>query len=199
MSKAVSSLPSGRRTFIGWRFCWKARARSFPGPRSAPTLAGPAVSMVDRDIIERAGEPLSVAVTLSPSRREGWGDAYCVAGLGRPRGPVDGTAAPAMGSAARIRSTAPSRSTRRTRGDCSTTNGRPRLWRGSRRANPYARSPNGSARASGASTTSGWTARTRMFRGRPSGSCVGSARGLLRCPFRGPGRLGGRCRGLASP
>jgi hypothetical protein len=34
--------------------------------------------MVDRDIIERAGALLSVAVTVSPSRREGWKDAYCV-------------------------------------------------------------------------------------------------------------------------
>ena len=33
----------------------------------------------------------------------------------------------------------------------------------------------------------------------PSGACVGSALGLLRCPFRRRGRLGARCPGLALP
>jgi hypothetical protein len=34
--------------------------------------------MVDRDIVERAGALLDVAVTVIPSRREGWKTAYCV-------------------------------------------------------------------------------------------------------------------------
>jgi hypothetical protein len=34
--------------------------------------------MVDRDIVDRAGELLGVAVTVVPSRRENWRTAYCV-------------------------------------------------------------------------------------------------------------------------
>jgi hypothetical protein len=34
--------------------------------------------MVDRDVVERAGALLEVAVTVVPSRREGWTTAYCV-------------------------------------------------------------------------------------------------------------------------
>jgi hypothetical protein len=34
--------------------------------------------MVDRDVVERAGALLEVAVTVVPSRREGWKTAYCV-------------------------------------------------------------------------------------------------------------------------
>ena len=34
--------------------------------------------MVDRDIVERAGALLEVAVCVVPSRREGWRTAYCV-------------------------------------------------------------------------------------------------------------------------
>jgi hypothetical protein len=48
------------------------------GPPSAPRSPAVQVSMVDRDIIERVGVLLDVAVTVSPSRRDGWKDAYCV-------------------------------------------------------------------------------------------------------------------------
>jgi hypothetical protein len=48
------------------------------GPPSAPRSPAVQVSMVDRDIIERAGALLDAAVTMVPSRREGWRTAYCV-------------------------------------------------------------------------------------------------------------------------
>jgi hypothetical protein len=48
------------------------------GPPSAPRTPAVQVSMVDRDIIERAGALLGTAVTVVPSRREGSKTAYCV-------------------------------------------------------------------------------------------------------------------------
>lgn len=48
------------------------------GPPSAPRSPIVQVSMVDRDIIERAGALLGSGVTVVPSRREGWRTAYCV-------------------------------------------------------------------------------------------------------------------------
>jgi hypothetical protein len=48
------------------------------GPPSAPRSPAVQLSMVDRDIVERAGALLGRAVTVVPSRREGWKTAYCV-------------------------------------------------------------------------------------------------------------------------
>jgi hypothetical protein len=46
------------------------------GPPSAPRSPAVQLSMVDRDVVERAGTLLGV--TVVPSRREGWKTAYCV-------------------------------------------------------------------------------------------------------------------------
>ena len=46
------------------------------GPPSAPRSPAVQVSMVDRDIVERAAELLGVSVMVIPSRREGWRTAY---------------------------------------------------------------------------------------------------------------------------
>jgi hypothetical protein len=46
------------------------------GPPSAPRSPAVQVSMVDRDIIERAGGLLGVGVMVVPSRRDGWRTAY---------------------------------------------------------------------------------------------------------------------------
>jgi hypothetical protein len=48
------------------------------GPPSSPRSPAVQVSMVDHDIVERAGNLLGAAVTVIPSRREGWRTAYCV-------------------------------------------------------------------------------------------------------------------------
>lgn len=48
------------------------------GPPSAPRSPAVQVAMVDRDIVERAGTLLQVAVCVVPSRRQGWRTAYCV-------------------------------------------------------------------------------------------------------------------------
>lgn len=48
------------------------------GPPSAPRSPIVQVSMVDRDIIERAGALLGSGVMVVPSRREGWRTSYCV-------------------------------------------------------------------------------------------------------------------------
>jgi hypothetical protein len=48
------------------------------GPPSAPRSPAVQLSMVDRDIVERAGALLRRAVTVVPSRREGWRTAYSV-------------------------------------------------------------------------------------------------------------------------
>jgi hypothetical protein len=48
------------------------------GPPSAPRSPAVQVAMVDRDVVERAGALLCAAVTVVPSRREGWKTAYCV-------------------------------------------------------------------------------------------------------------------------
>jgi hypothetical protein len=48
------------------------------GPPSAPRSPAVQVAMVDRDVIERAAALLGAAVTVVPSRREGWKTAYCV-------------------------------------------------------------------------------------------------------------------------
>ncbi len=78
VSKAVE-LPPIRQSDLHWLAgLLEGEGTFLSGPPSAPRSPALQVSMVDRDIIERAGELLSVAVTLSPSRREGWGDAYCV-------------------------------------------------------------------------------------------------------------------------
>jgi hypothetical protein len=54
------------------------------GPPSAPRSPAVQVSMVDRDIIERAGSLLGVAVMVVPSRRDGWRTAYSVRVRGAP-------------------------------------------------------------------------------------------------------------------
>jgi hypothetical protein len=46
------------------------------GPPSSPRSPAVQVSMVDRDIVERAAALLGVAVTVVPSRRDGWRTAY---------------------------------------------------------------------------------------------------------------------------
>jgi hypothetical protein len=46
------------------------------GPPSAPRSPAVQISMVDRDVVERAGGLLGVAVMVVPSRREGWRTAY---------------------------------------------------------------------------------------------------------------------------
>jgi hypothetical protein len=47
------------------------------GPPSAPRSPAVQVSMVDRDVVERAAVLLDAAVNVVPSRREGWKTAYC--------------------------------------------------------------------------------------------------------------------------
>jgi hypothetical protein len=47
------------------------------GPPSAPRSPAVQLSMVDRDIVDRAAALLGCAVTVVPSRREGWRTAYC--------------------------------------------------------------------------------------------------------------------------
>jgi hypothetical protein len=54
------------------------------GPPSAPRTPAVAVSMIDRDIIERAARLLDCAVHRIRARREEWRDAY-VAGVRGPR------------------------------------------------------------------------------------------------------------------
>lgn len=53
------------------------------GPPSAPRTPAVQVSMVDRDIIDRAAALLDCAVTVVPARRDGWRTAYSA----RVRGP----------------------------------------------------------------------------------------------------------------
>jgi hypothetical protein len=48
------------------------------GPPSAPRSPAVQLAMVDRDVVDRAGALLGVAVGVVPSRREGWRTAYCV-------------------------------------------------------------------------------------------------------------------------
>ena len=67
----------------GSDLCWLAgliegEGTFLAGPPSAPRSPAVQLSMVDRDIVERAGVLLGVAVTVVPSRREGWKTAYCV-------------------------------------------------------------------------------------------------------------------------
>ena len=54
------------------------------GPPSAPRSPAVQVSMADRDVVERAGALLGVAVMVVPSRREGWRTAYSVRVRGAP-------------------------------------------------------------------------------------------------------------------
>ena len=63
--------------------CWLAgliegEGTFLAGPPSTPRSPAVQLSMVDRDIVERAGALLGAAVTVVPSRREGWKTAYCV-------------------------------------------------------------------------------------------------------------------------
>jgi hypothetical protein len=63
--------------------CWLAgliegEGTFLAGPPSAPRSPAVQLSMVDRDIVERASALLGVAVTVVPSRHEGWKTAYCV-------------------------------------------------------------------------------------------------------------------------
>ena len=63
--------------------CWLAgliegEGTFLAGPPSAPRCPAVQLSMVDRDIVERAAELLGVAVMVVPSRRENWRTAYCV-------------------------------------------------------------------------------------------------------------------------
>jgi hypothetical protein len=53
------------------------------GPPSAPRTPAIAVSMVDRDVVERAAQLIDCAVHLVPARRANWRDAYVT----RVRGP----------------------------------------------------------------------------------------------------------------
>jgi hypothetical protein len=48
------------------------------GPPSAPRMPAVQVTMIDRDVIERAGSLFEVGVQLIPSRRDNWRDAYAV-------------------------------------------------------------------------------------------------------------------------
>ena len=171
-------------------------------PPSRPRSPCVQVLMVDRDIIERAGGLFGTGVYMIPPRREGWSTTYSAR--------IRGTRAvlwmhrlrPLMGERRRAPNRpSPRKLMRRIPGGFLTTSEQRRRSPGSRTANRSARLPSGSAQASGASTTSGWVARTRIspVRRPPSGPCAGSARGLLRCPFRGLGLLGGLCRALALP
>jgi hypothetical protein len=54
------------------------------GPPSAPRSPALQVAMADRDVVERAGNLLGVAVMVVPSRREGWRTAYSVRVRGAP-------------------------------------------------------------------------------------------------------------------
>jgi hypothetical protein len=54
------------------------------GPPSAPRSPAVQVAMADRDVVERAGGLLGVAVMVVPSRREGWRTAYSVRVRGAP-------------------------------------------------------------------------------------------------------------------
>ena len=54
------------------------------GPPSAPRSPAVQVAMADRDIVERAGALLGVAVMVVPSRREGWRTAYSARVRGAP-------------------------------------------------------------------------------------------------------------------
>jgi hypothetical protein len=63
--------------------CWLAgliegEGTFLAGSPSAPRSPAVQLSMVDRDIVERAGALVGAAVTVVPSRREGWKTAYCV-------------------------------------------------------------------------------------------------------------------------
>ena len=63
--------------------CWLAgliegEGTFLAGPPSAPRTPAVQVSMVDRDVIERAGSILQASVYAVPSRRENWKDAYGV-------------------------------------------------------------------------------------------------------------------------
>jgi hypothetical protein len=53
------------------------------GPPSAPRTPALAISMVDRDVIERVGQLIECAVNVIPARRSNWRDAYTT----RVRGP----------------------------------------------------------------------------------------------------------------
>ena len=69
--------------------CWLAgliegEGTFLAGPPSAPRSPAVQLSMVDRDIVERAGALLGVATTVVPSRREGWKTAYSVRVRGAP-------------------------------------------------------------------------------------------------------------------
>jgi hypothetical protein len=62
--------------------CWLAgliegEGTFLAGPPSAPRSPAVQLSMVDRDVVERAGALLGAAVSVVPSRREGWKTAYC--------------------------------------------------------------------------------------------------------------------------
>jgi hypothetical protein len=48
------------------------------GPPSAPRSPAVVLSMVDRDIVDRAGALLGASVQVVPSRRENWRTAYSV-------------------------------------------------------------------------------------------------------------------------
>src|SRR5262245_1253553 len=54
------------------------------GPPSAPRSPAVRVCMADRDVVDRAGALLGVAVMVIPSRREGWRTAYSVRVRGAP-------------------------------------------------------------------------------------------------------------------
>ena len=63
--------------------CWLAglfegEGSFLAGPPSAPRSPALQVSMTDRDVVERAGALLGVAVMVVPSRRDGWRTAYSV-------------------------------------------------------------------------------------------------------------------------
>lgn len=52
------------------------------GPPSAPRSPIVQASMVDRDIIDRAGTLLGSGVTVVPPRRDGWATTYCIRARG---------------------------------------------------------------------------------------------------------------------
>jgi hypothetical protein len=63
--------------------CWLAgliegEGTFLAGSPSAPRSPAVQLAMVDRDIVDRAGELLGAAVVVVPSRREGWQTTYSV-------------------------------------------------------------------------------------------------------------------------
>lgn len=77
--RCPAELPSISQQDLHWLAGLLEGEGSFlSGPPSAPRSPSVQLSMVDRDIVERAGALVGSAVTVVPSRRDGWRTAYCV-------------------------------------------------------------------------------------------------------------------------